>query len=83
MYSDEAFKKLLKNWAAQQKPPTNRREHLITKAAITQHKNQDHFSFSAKPPYNDYVYGNNSQWSQTLYTWFFTQSIHAGIHARA
>jgi hypothetical protein len=82
MYSDNAFGKLLKNWVAEHKLPENGRARLLSQASIAQQKKADR-SIITKPQFGYYRYNGPNEWSQTLYTWFFSQSIHAGIYARA
>lgn len=82
LYSDNSFGRLLKNWAAVHQLPENGRARLLSQAGIVQRKKVDHSFLLTKPQYYEYRYNRPNEWSQTLYTWFFSQSIHAGIHAR-
>jgi hypothetical protein len=82
MYSDTSFGKMLKNWATEHQLPENGRARLLSQASILHQKKDDH-SLISNPQYGYYRYNGPNEWSQTLYTWFFSQSIHAGIYARA
>jgi len=81
-YSDNAFGKILKNWAAEHKPPANGRAQLLLKAAIVQHKKLDLCYLIPRPQFNDYPIHSTNEWSQSLYSWFFTQSIYTSVQAR-
>jgi phage protein D len=73
-YSDNAFGKILKNWAAEHNPPANGRAQLLSHAAIVQQRKHD---LSFLIPLH-----STNEWSQSLWTWFFAQSIHTGVQAR-
>lgn len=82
MYSDNGFHKILKNWAAEQKPPDDGRAQLLSQAAMVQ-KNRFDLSFLIpRPQFNDYPVHSNNEWSQSLFSFFFAQSIHASVQAR-
>jgi hypothetical protein len=83
-YSDNAFGKILKNWAAEHKPPANGRARLLLKAA---HVPRRTFYLSALIPrtqFNDYPIHitNANEWTSIQFTWFFEQSFNAGFQAR-
>lgn len=81
--SDDELGHLLKTWAAEYKPPKNGRSHLLNQAAQVQDEKHDYSLLTTIRHFNDYTDRNPNGWSQTLYTWFFVQSIHTGVHARA
>ena len=81
-YSDNAFGKILKNWAAEHNPPVNGRAQLISHAAIVQQRKHDLSFLIPRPQFNDYPLHSTNEWSQSLWTWFFAQSIHTGVQAR-
>lgn len=82
MYSDNALGKILKNWAAEIKPPMDGRSQLLAQASVVQKKK---FSLSFLIPrsqFNDYPLHTTNEWSQSLTSFFFAQSIHASVQAR-
>jgi hypothetical protein len=81
-YSDNAFGKILKNWASEHKPPANGRAQLLSKAAIIQPRKHDLSFLIPRPQFNDYPIHSTNEWSQSLCSWFFAQSIHASVQAR-
>jgi hypothetical protein len=82
MYSDNGLAKILKNWASGQKPPANGRARLLSQAAVGQHKAHDSSFLIPRPQFNDYPIHSTNEWSNSLYSWFFAQSIHASVQAR-
>jgi hypothetical protein len=81
-YSDTVFSRILKNWVAQHQPPANGRGQLLSKASNVQRKKLNLSAIIPRTQFNDYPIHSTNEWSQTLFTWFFAQSIHTGIHAR-
>jgi hypothetical protein len=81
-YSDNAFGKILKNWAAEHNPPANGRAQLLSHAAIVQQRKHDLSFLIPRPQFTDYPLHSTNEWSQSLWTWFFAQSIHTGVQAR-
>jgi hypothetical protein len=81
-YSDNAFGKILKNWAAEHKPPANGRAQLLSEAAIVHPRKLDLSFLIPRPQFNDYPIHTTNEWSQSLSSWFFAQSIHASVQAR-
>jgi hypothetical protein len=81
-YSDNAIGKILKNWAAEHKTPANGRAQLLFKAAISQQKKYDLSFLIPRPQFNDYPVHSTNEWSQSLCSWFFAQSMHASVQAR-
>jgi hypothetical protein len=82
MYSDNGLAKILKNWAIEHKPPANGRAQLLSQAAIIQHRKHDFSFLIPRPQFNDYPIHSNNEWSQSLCSWFFAQSIHASVQTR-
>ena len=83
-YSDTAFARILKNWAAQHQPPANGRSQLLEAAASLPRRK---FRLSALIPrtqFNDYpIHSTNAnEWTPVQFTWFFEQSFNAGFQAR-
>ncbi len=83
MYSDNAFGKMLKSWAAEHEPPENGRDQLLSRAVMPKPRKLDLSLLIPRPQFNDYPVHNPNEWSQSLYSWFFAQSIHASFQVRA
>jgi hypothetical protein len=81
-YSDNSLGKILKNWASESKPPVNGRAQLLTQAAIVQRRKYDLSFLIPRPQFNDYPIHTTNEWSQSLCSWFFAQSIHMSVQAR-
>ncbi len=82
MVSDNDLGKILKNWAAEYKPPTNGRLKLLVKASVSQKHKLDLSFLIPRPQFNDYPMHSTNEWSQSLFPFFFAQSINASVQAR-
>jgi hypothetical protein len=81
-YSDKALGRILKNWAAEHQPPADGRAQLLSQAAVVQRKKFGLTFIIPRPQFNDYPMHSTGEWSQTLFSYFFAQSIHANLQAR-
>lgn len=81
-YSDNALGKILKNWATEQQPPANGRAQLLSQAAIVQHMKYNLSFLIPRPQFNEYPIHSTNEWSQSLWSWFFAQSMRSGVQAR-
>lgn len=75
--------RVLKNWVDKHQPPANGRARLLTMAVYVPRKKYNLSALIPRPQFNDYPIYTNNEWSQTLCAWFFEQSIHASVQARA
>jgi hypothetical protein len=82
MYSDNALGRILKNWVAEHQPPNDGRARLLAQAAVVQRKKRDWPFIIPRPQFNDYPLHSNNEWSQSLCSWFFAQSMNASVQAR-
>jgi hypothetical protein len=82
MFSDNSLGKILKNWAAEYKLPEDGRSQLLLQAAEVQKKKRALSFLIPRPQYNDYPLHSTNEWSQSLFSFFFAQSIHASVQAR-
>ncbi len=82
MYTDSGFSKILKFWAAEQQPPEDGRAQLLSRAAMARPRKFDLSFLIPRPQFNDYPIHSTNEWSQSLCSWFFAQSIHASVQAR-
>jgi len=81
-YSDSVFGRILKNWAAQRQPPADGRAQLLSRVVNVQRRKYNLSVLIPRPQFNDYPIHSNNEWSQSLCSWFFAQSIHASVQAR-
>ncbi len=81
-YSDNAIAKILKKWATDHQPPANGRAQLLSQAANVQHRKRDSSFLIPRPQFNEYPIHSTNEWSNSLCSWFFAQSIHASVQAR-
>jgi hypothetical protein len=82
MYSDNGLRRILKNWAAEHQPPADSRANLLSQAAVVQRKRYDLSFLIPRPQFNEYPMHGTNEWSQSLFSFFFAQSIHASFQAR-
>ncbi len=82
-YSDNGLARILKNWVAEKQPPADGRARLLAQAVKEQRKRYDLCALIPRNQFNDYPIQYNNEWSQTIFSWFFAQSINAGVRARA
>jgi hypothetical protein len=83
-YSDKILARVLKNWVANQQPPSDGRSKLLAKAASIPRRR---FSLSALIPrtqFNDYPmqFTNGNELRPIQFTWYFEQTFTAGFQAR-
>ncbi len=81
MVSDNGLGKILKNWAAGYKPPTKGRSELLARAAVIQKKKRDLSFLIPRPQFNDYPIHSANEWSQSLFPYFFAQSLNVSVPA--
>ena len=81
-YSDTVFGRILKNWAAQHQPPDDGRIKLLSKASQVHRRTYNLSALIPRPQFNDYPIHSTNEWSQSLCSWFFAQSIHASVQPR-
>jgi hypothetical protein len=82
MYSDNTLGRSLKNWVAEYKPPDDGRSKLLSQAAEVQKKKHDFRFLIPRTQFNEFPVHSTNEWSQSLFSFFFAQSIHASIQAR-
>lgn len=78
--SDALLRKMLKNWANQQRPPDNGRARLLWDAAQVSRNKIDLSVILLKPQLKSYSSSND--WTQTLFSWINENSIQLRIQAR-
>jgi hypothetical protein len=82
MYSENGFRKILKNWAAEYQPPDDGRAKLLSQAAVVQKRKRDLSFLIPRTQFNDYPIHSPNEWSQSLFSFFFAQSLHASVQGR-
>jgi hypothetical protein len=84
-YSDRMLARILKNWVAQHQPPANGRARLLAKAENTSQRKYNFSIIIPRTQFNDYPIHSThaNEWAPIQLTWFFEQSLNAGIRARA
>jgi hypothetical protein len=83
IHSDRMLGRILKNWVAQYQPPANGRLELLARAENTPRRKHNFTIIIPRTQFNDYPIHSTNEWSQSLCSWFFAQSIHEGIRTRA
>jgi hypothetical protein len=81
--TDRRLSRILKNWITQYQPPADSRAKLLSKAVHVPRKKYSLLAFLPNPLYFDFPAYNANEMSQTMRSWLFTQSMHAGLQARA
>jgi hypothetical protein len=84
-YSDRMLGRILKNLVAQYQPPANGRLELLARALNTPRRKHNFSIIIPRTQFNDYPFHSThaNEWSPIQLTWFFEQSLNAGIRARA